>query len=183
SDTAYIGLALGSGATRVGAAATLPVPAITTGAHFYSIDTMHMVEALLRYDIATKGKDTNHTHPSAKLALHAMMNGLKDNPRNVYSKKSLAALCRLVIHMDSYYQNKDVVDPDLVVKRKKTKVQKGKSRAAIMMNDVSTAIANAEALLKYLDMPQATCDWDEVLGDGFYDPGEDIDISDFRPQL
>ncbi|THH15961.1 hypothetical protein EUX98_g9378 [Antrodiella citrinella] len=85
-----------------------PVPTITTGAHFYSLDTMHMVEAVLRYDCSIESADTNFNH-------------------------------------DSVY-------------------------------DHETAIRNAKLLLKHLEEIKSAVPHDQILGAGFYEPGEDVDI-------
>lgn len=98
----------------------------------------------------------------------------------MYSKKSLAALCRLVIQPEEYFRGK-VEDPDLVVKKKKKKSEM--PAAMVVMADVELAIKTAKDLLARLDVRAPSDKWDIVLGDGFYDAGEDIDISEIRHDL
>lgn len=181
-----------------------PVPAITDGAHFYSLDTMHMVEAMLLYDHATESSDSNFVHPAARHTFRLMINGIKHNPRNgmssstsicnlsltrslsVYCKKSLMALCRLVLNEEDYFRD-PVEDPDLT-RQWYHMVQPGVTRKLAekrlpLMQEHALAIDNATKLLEALQGDEESPYADKVLGAGFYEPGEDVDITEFRDLL
>lgn len=150
-----------------------PVPTISTGAHFYSYDTMHMTELVKMYDKATKSRGTNHHHDSALLTLQGMVNAMKDHPRQGKSshptplnctthgspaldfpKKGMTALCRMITNPDDYFLT-PFDNPDLY--RKRAKERKGLSEKQVValipeMDDTLRAVKNAHTLIEALGL-------------------------------
>lgn len=150
-----------------------PVPTISTGAHFYSYDTMHMTELVRMYDKATKSRGTNHQHESALLTLQGMVNAVKDHPRKGKSsppsllsctiqdslsldfpKKGMSGLCRMITNPDDYFAD-PFDNPDLY--RKRAKEHEGLPAKKTMtlipeMDDARRAAKNAHALIEALGL-------------------------------
>ncbi|TCD60520.1 hypothetical protein EIP91_009937, partial [Steccherinum ochraceum] len=126
-----------------------PEPTACAGGHFYTIDAMHMTEAMLRYDYDTKSVDTNFHHASTSLSMIMMINGLKDSDRNVYPRKGLAALCRLVLNEAAYFAD-PFVDPDLALKNVR-ELERGE-KPSEMMDDRLIALQNAEMMVRELNL-------------------------------
>lgn len=68
-----------------------PVPTVSTGGHFYSLDTMHLTEVIKKYDLDTDGVNTNHDHPSTTMTLAMMLNSVKLLDRNGKCQASQAS--------------------------------------------------------------------------------------------
>lgn len=97
----------------------------------------------------------------------------------MYPKKSLLALSRIVKNESTYFNN-TYEDPDLLAKRYNN-WDDGATPSEMVneiprMEDHETAIRNAKVLLKHLEEKKPASPHDPILGAGFYEPGEDVDI-------
>lgn len=180
---------------------------MSAGGHFYTVDAMHMTEAMLRYDYDTASVGTNFDHACTSLAMIMMINGLKDSERNgeqkpvgvirsqvmlimdcasVYPRKGLAALCRLILKQHDYF-SEPFDDPDLAMKNKRERAAGMKE--GMIMDDHLIALKNAEMLQKELKLSshqRENMDDDEedfVLAGGFYNAEEMVDISAYKQKL
>lgn len=103
-----------------------PIPSIATGAHFYTLWTMHLTEPALLHANQTENKDSNFSHPSVQITLPLLLNTIKThqacgeydlgacivlNDTDVlvcpdFPRKSIAALCRIVLRPTDYFKQK-----------------------------------------------------------------------------
>ncbi|TCD63812.1 hypothetical protein EIP91_004934 [Steccherinum ochraceum] len=163
-----------------------PIPTVTTGGHFYSLETMHLTEVELYYQHCTNATDTNHRHHSASLTAVMMINSLKDKGPQWYPKKSLMGLCLLITSPDTHYKHV-YRDPDwhfrVAMQRQAAKKKKVKALPDVeRMNDGVQALANARILQEKLGF-EYTFKLNSknkkysnyaFSGKGLYDPGERV---------
>ncbi|TCD59942.1 hypothetical protein EIP91_011026 [Steccherinum ochraceum] len=142
-----------------------PLPTVSGGGHFYTLDTMHLTEITLWYSLGV------HDH---------------------YSRKALAALCRIILRPLDYF-TEPYDDPDLHLKRQHERfewetVEQTAARIP-RMEDHNIAINNARLLARYFSLRMThkltsdDLEPDFVLEGGLQDPGETIDIASIKSQL
>lgn len=182
------------------------------GGHLRNLLLTPFSETSLYYDLREQHADTNFDHPSAFLTLMLMVNGLKyserngkclsaslsiaSNPLPVYPRKSLAALCRIVLNPLEYFDHPyEKVDSDLGNYRLENAlpnetVEELKVRIP-RMPDHERALNNAQIIVKHLNLDQTIkvtarerkSVKDYILDTGVLDLGDDIDISDVKVLL
>lgn len=188
-----------------------PQRSITMGGHLRNVILTPLSETSLYYDLREDHIDTNFDHPSAFLTFMLMVNGLKYNERDgmslcvfisivsdtlpVYPRKSLAALCRIVLHAEEYFDHPfEKVDVDLANYRlanatRGERVEHLKKRIP-RMPDHARALKNASMLVKRLKLDQTIkvtargkLTKDYILETGLMDFGEDVNISKLKVLL
>ncbi|TCD63357.1 hypothetical protein EIP91_005635 [Steccherinum ochraceum] len=100
-----------------------------------------MTEATLRYSYSIEHLNTNHEHESAQLTMQMMVNAIKYNQRSVYPLKGLAALCRMVLNPEEYWE-KVYDDPE-----------KAKHPGLEALPGHAIALYNARLLQKVFNLP------------------------------
>ncbi|TCD60109.1 hypothetical protein EIP91_010706 [Steccherinum ochraceum] len=166
-----------------------PIPTVTVGGHFYSLNTMHLSETVLYYTHGVHATDTNHRHHSASLVAALMINRLKDKGPRSYPKKSLMGLCNLILHPEAYHLHR-YRDPDLYFRRAMESYAAEKAHVdppteVDDMDDIKQARANARILQTALGFEfnwRKTNRGDDYsnyafAGEGLYDPGPDVFLS------
>ncbi|KAF8810840.1 hypothetical protein BYT27DRAFT_7209061 [Phlegmacium glaucopus] len=90
-----------------------PVPSVVLGGHFYTYNSLHLTELWRAIDKRTNSRFTNQTHPNSTLTIMMMMAALPILQESHLRRKSLAALCRMVLHVSDY--SGPIADRDLVI--------------------------------------------------------------------